>query len=257
MCDLWKNTTEQRVPDGAIRAQIDWTLAQLPSVRHIKLYNAGNFFDVQAIPVGELPGIAERLADLQTVIIECHPRLVGRRCVAFRQILRPALQVAMGLETIHPEVLPRLNKQMTPLDFERAVKLLKQHDIAVRAFLLLRPPYLDEAAGLLWARRSLEFAFGVGVECCVVIPTRVGNGAMERLQEQGLFHPPCIASLEAAVEHGLRLRAGRVFADLWDIEKFFACPMCDPLRAQRLQTMNLTQTVLPAVACECRPSHDS
>src|SRR5271166_3151981 len=45
MCDLWKYTTSERVPDGAIVAQIARALADLPPARHIKLYNAGNFFD--------------------------------------------------------------------------------------------------------------------------------------------------------------------------------------------------------------------
>src|SRR5258708_1062515 len=50
MCDLWKNTTDHRVPDGAVSGQIDYALARLPHVRRIKLYNAGNFFDAPAIP---------------------------------------------------------------------------------------------------------------------------------------------------------------------------------------------------------------
>src|SRR5208337_4826697 len=107
---------------------------------------------------------------------------------------RPALQVAMGLETIHPEVLPRLNKRMTLADFDRATRFLGQHGIDVRAFLLLRPPFLSEQEGITWAKRSIEYAFDRGVECCVVIPTRAGNGAMDRLQEQGLF---CLPRLEA------------------------------------------------------------
>ena len=55
MCDLWSYTTDQRVPDGAIAAQVRFALGQLPPARHIKLYNAGNFFDAQAIPPGDLP----------------------------------------------------------------------------------------------------------------------------------------------------------------------------------------------------------
>ena len=257
MCDLWKYTTDERVSDGAISAQIEWALGRLPPVRHVKLYNAGSFFDARAIPSGDLPRIAGQLANLETVIVECHPRLVGRSCLAFQESLRPALQVAMGLETVHPGVLPRLNKRMTLDDFEQAVKLLKKHAIEVRAFILLRPPYLDESEGLLWAKRSIDFAFALGVECCVVIPTRTGNGAMEQLQERGLFTRPRLRSLEEAVEYGIGLRAGRVFADLWDIQKFLNCVDCDARRAERLRTMNLTQSVAPSVVCECRCLHDS
>jgi radical SAM enzyme (TIGR01210 family) len=251
MCDLWKYTTPARVPDGAIPAQIEQALAGLPRADHIKLYNAGNFFDAQAIPPGDLPRIAELVAGFHTVIIECHPLLVGPGCVEFAERLHGGLQVAMGLETIHPEVLPRLNKRMTLADFERVTRFLTAHGIAVRAFILLRPPLLDEDEGLEWAKRSVEWAFSIGVECCVIIPTRTGNGAMEELQSLGLFHPPALASLERALAHGIELKQGRVFADLWNIELLFACRDCGPARAERLRWMNLEQVVGPPVACAC------
>jgi radical SAM enzyme (TIGR01210 family) len=199
-----------------------------------------------------LPRIAERLSHLETLVVECHPRLVGRSCFDFQQRLQPALQVAMGLETAHPQVLERLNKRMTLDDFERAAQQLREHRIGVRAFILLRPPFLDEAEALLWAKRSLDFAFGVGVECCVVIPTRGGNGAMEQLQAAGSFAPPRLESLEETLEYGLGLRAGRVFADLWDIEKLFRCRSCSIHRASRLRSMNGAQTIPPPIRCaEC------
>jgi archaeosine synthase beta-subunit len=258
MCDLWKNTTNETAPEGAVLAQVEWALARMPPVRHLKLYNSGNFFDPQAIPSPELPEIADRLSSLATLIVECHPRLIGRRCFEFRERLVPDLDVAMGLETAHPDVLRALNKQMTLADFEHAADQLRKRDIAIRAFILLRPPYLDEADGLLWARRSLDFAWDVGVECCVVIPTRGGNGAMERLAAEGDFSPPRLESLEAAVEYGLIHRAGRVFADLWDVERLIRCTHCGPERVRRLQTMNRSQTVPPPVNCaECRPCQAS
>jgi radical SAM enzyme (TIGR01210 family) len=251
MCDLWKYTTEQRVPDGAIPAQIALALSQLPAARHIKLYNAGNFFDAQAIPPGDWPAIAQQLTGFQTLIVECHPHLVGERCLHFQGLLAGRLQVAMGLETVHPDVLPRLNKRMTLEQFEQAVRFLSRHGISVRAFLLLRPPFLTESEGVEWTRKSLRYAFDIGVECCSVIPTRAGNGAMERLEEEGHFQPPRISSLEAAVEYGLALRCGRVFADLWDIERFARCARCGPARAARLRAMNLSQCVPPPISCTC------
>ncbi len=138
---------------------------------------------------------------------------------------------------------------MTLADFEEAARFLSGQAIAVRAFLLLRPPFLDEAEGIHWAKESLRFAFDVGVECCVVIPTRGGNGAMEELQRQGHFAPPRIESLEDVLDHGVGLRRGRVFADLWDVERFYSCRRCGPARAERMRTINLTQKPAPAVIC--------
>jgi radical SAM enzyme (TIGR01210 family) len=249
MCDLWKNTTDARVPAGAVAAQVEYALARLPAARHVKLYNAGNFFDAQAIPRAEWGRLTDLLGPFRTIIIENHPRLVGPRCLEFRDRLRPALEVAMGLETVHPGILPRLNKGMTLTDFAAATRFLTGHGVAVRAFLLLRPPFLSEGEGVRWARASIRFAFDAGVECCVVIPTRAGNGVMDELQRQGHFTPPRLESLEEVLEYGVGLRGGRVFADLWDVARLQACARCGPARVERMRLMNLTQQALPAVAC--------
>ncbi|MFL5341162.1 MAG: radical SAM protein, partial [Gemmataceae bacterium] len=126
-----------------------------------------------------------------------------------------------------------------------------RHDIAVRAFILLRPPFLTEAEGVHWAKESIRFAFDVGVECCVVIPTRPGNGAMEELQRRGEFTPPRLESLDEVLDYGISLHRGRVFADLWEVERFYSCRECGPARAKRLHDMNLSQRVAPAVQCAC------
>lgn len=250
MCDLWKNTTDEPVPPGAIPNQIDFALAQLGAARQIKLYNSGNFFDVQAIPPADHQAIADRAGAFERIIVENHPKLCGQSCVRFRDACGTALEVALGLETVHPDVLSRLNKGMTLDDFSRAVEFLLKHEIAVRTFTLLRPPFLTEAEGVEWAIKSVEYAQSLGVGCCAVIPTRAGNGIMEQLAVEALFAPPTIRSLEHVLEHGLSLDRGRVFADLWDVERFYDCAKCGPLRAKRLTTMNLTQRLEPAVTCD-------
>jgi radical SAM enzyme (TIGR01210 family) len=251
MCDLWKFTTNERVPLGAIPQQIATALGQLPEARYLKLYNAGNFFDAQAIPPEDLPHVAELVQHHERVIVECHPRLVNDRCLQFQSRLMPQLEVAMGLETVHPEALPRLNKRMTLDDYTRASRFLKAHSIGVRAFILLRPPFLSESEGVLWAKRSLDFAFANGVDSAVIIPTRGGNGAMEQLAAQGYFQPPRLDSLEEVVAYGIEQRRGLVFADLWDARPLATCPRCGPARLARLEQMNLEQERMAPVTCTC------
>lgn len=251
MCDLWQNTLTERVPPGAIPEQIDHALAQLPSARQIKLYNSGSFFDSQAIPVEDYEAIARRVASFERVVVESHPVLVGPRCVRLRDLLRPArLEVAMGLETVHPEAGPRLNKRMTLDQFARAADLLQELGVALRVFILVKPPFLkEEEEALEWTVRSLDFAFDCGATVAVLIPTRFGNGAMEALGEQGHFSPPALATLESALAAGIAKDRGRVFADVWDLERFSDCPSCFAARAERLRIMNFQQTVPPLPTC--------
>lgn len=245
MCDLWKNTLETSVAPGQIPEQIRWGLAQLPSARHLKLYNASSFFDPRAIPVADYPAIAELAAPFERLIVESHPKLVGQRFRDFRRLLVPELEVAMGLETVHPDVLPRLNKGMTLDDFARAADRLHAAGAAIRAFILVRPPFLTDAEGVEWACRSLDFAFAHGAGCCSLIPTRAGNGAMEELQRQGLFAPPSLDALEQCLAYGLSLRAGRVLIDLWDIGQVSPDAPDRAARIARLAQANLTQQGAP------------
>lgn len=251
MCDLWKNTTNETVEVGSIPKQIAFALEQLPTTKHVKLYNSGNFFDPKAIPPADYDAITQQLKHFDTVLVENHPKLTNEKVVEFRDRLKTNLQVAVGLETVHPEVLPKLNKQMTLDDFNHCVEFLVRHDILSRAFILLRPPFLDEEEGIQWAKRSIDFAFEVGVECCVIIPTRSGNGAMEELEKAGYFHPPKIQSLEEVLDYGISLSKGRVFADLWDLEYFSECDECLEVRKARMELMNFEQIAQKSIQCTC------
>lgn len=253
MCDLWRDTLDEPTPPGAIPAQIAYALDNLPSCRQIKLYNAGSFFDPGAIPPADHAAIVERIQPFERVIVECHPALVNDSCVRFAAQIKGQLEIAMGLETVHPEVLARLNKRMTVESFTRAASFLRAHTIDLRVFILVRPPFLSENEGIEWAKRSLDVAFDAGATVCSLIPTRAGNGAMDTLQKSGHFTPPSLSSLEEAHRYGLELsrkqgRGARVFADLWDIERFFTCECCSA-RATRLAHMNNTQTAVSPEPC--------
>ena len=251
MCDLWKNTTDKPVTVGAIPDQIEWALNQMPAVKHLKLYNSGSFFDERAIPSADYKRIASLVSSFETIIVESHPRLINEKCVQFRDILKPELHVAMGLETANQEILRKLNKQMTLDDFSSSVSFLAEHGIPSRAFVLLRPPFLTEDEGIYWAERSIDFAFSAGAECCTIIPVRGGNGAMELLFQKGDFTPPDIHSLEKVLEYGIGLKAGRVFADVWDLGMFSNCKICVDSRTNRLIEMNLSQEISDPVKCKC------
>ena len=222
MCDLWQYTTHTDTPKGAIPAQIadacrSWAEhGVLPE--QVKLYNASSFFDARAVPPDDYAEIATALHPFERVIVESHPALVGPRVDAFQSLLHGALEVAMGLETAHPEALERLNKRMDVALFTKAATYLSARGIAVRTFLLMHPPFVPAGEQHTWLRHSLDAAIAAGSTTVVLIPTRPGNGIMEHLQATGLFTPASkeeseeIAAL-ALAHAGDRIR---VLVDPWD-----------------------------------------
>jgi archaeosine synthase beta-subunit len=252
MCDLWTNTLDVTIEPGLIPLQIRDALASLPSARQVKLYNAGSFFDPRAIPPQDDEAIAAVVASFDRVIVEAHPAFLagtyGDRCVRFRDRIRGRLEVAIGLETANESVLARLNKRMTLDSFRRAAEFLRRHEIALRVFILLSPPFMPPDEDVAWACRSIDEAVAGGATACSIIPTRGGNGALEAIGDE--YARPRLCTLESVIDYGLSLRDLRVFADLWEIERFSDCS-CSPQRVARLMTMNREQRVAERVRCDC------
>ncbi len=237
------------LPKGAVAEQITFALQKLPQARHIKLYNSGSFFDHRAISPDEYPAIAGRVRCFDRVIVESHPSLLGDDCLRFRDLVFGDLEVALGLETAHPEALDKLNKRMTLEQFAAAADFLRRNNIAMRAFVLVNPPFIAPAEALHWVAKSIEFAFDCGATAVSLIPTRPGNGALEALARQGHFALPQLSTLEQALVLGVEMGRGRVFADLWDLEKFSTCSKCFPARWLRLRRINHTQQIEPSPSC--------
>jgi radical SAM enzyme (TIGR01210 family) len=257
-CDLWRHTLSYPTPPGALPAQLrralDSEAARSARARRIKLYNASNFFDPAAVPPADLPAIADLVRPFSGVTVECHPRLVSDACFEFARRIGGRLEVAMGVETVHPEALSRLNKGVGLDDFAGAAARLRQADIDVRAFVLVGAPFVPPEEGLAWTVRSVAWALDQGAGLVALIPVRGGNGELERLAAVGQFTPPALRDLEAALGGSLALRRGRVVADLWDAATLPACPSCRPARIERLARMNRTGQIETAAGCvACAP----
>ncbi|MEO8256417.1 MAG: radical SAM protein [Acidobacteriota bacterium] len=274
MCDLWRYTTSSDTPVGAIPAQLAAARralaeGQTAPVRQMKLYNAGSFFDPRAVPESDYDGVVAHLSGLERVVVESHPALIGPRVERLLEALdrhrsprdpaaaAPAdntavrLEVAMGLETVHPEALGRLHKRMTVDQFAAAASLLGRYGVAVRAFLLIAPPFVPTDEQDAWLLQSIDVAVDCGASVVTLIPTRAGNGAMDALADDA-FRPPRFDDIERSAALALaRIRRDeRIFVDVWDLEPFSACAACFPARRDRLHAMNLAQRVLAPIHCQ-------
>ena len=267
MCDLWKHTLQHPTPAGAVVHQLRQALAELPSQANwIKLYNAGSFFDAKSIPRTDWEAIAELCRPFERVIVENHPRLCGPRMLPFQELLDGQLEIALGVESLQPGMLRRLNKGMSRDDIDRALAFHDQHGIDTRAFVLVRPPWCAEGEAIAWTQLTLRHLLGRGVRHISLIPTRAGNGWLDRLQTEGRFEPPTIETLETLHRWALQqVAAGTANAtsvitvDLWDWPPAGACPHCAGARGETLHRQNLTQQVMPSTHChDCqRPRSDA
>ena len=229
MCDLWMHTLPFSVQTGDVPKQIQFVFDQLEFNKSeelpklIKLYNSGSFFDSKAIPEIDDIVIADlvRRNGFEKVVVECHPAFLGARALRFQEMLTDSIQleVAMGLENVHPVVLEKMGKGVSREKYAEVAVFLKDHGMTHRSFVLVHPPYIsDRQEAMEWGKRTLDFALiETGATLVSLIQTRSGNGAMEALEASGSWIRSSIQELEELQNYGRSLNAGRTLVDTWDL----------------------------------------
>lgn len=250
-CDLWRLTIDGPTSPGALTAQLEKALRSVkgPIPDRIKIYNASNFFDQRAVPPEDVVGIATLVAPFSAVTVESHANTIGRGTLTFARRIQGRLEVAVGLETIHPVAADQLNKRLELSRFDSAASFLADNGIDLRVFVLLGAPYVPPVESIEWTVRTVEYAVERGASVVSIIPVRGGNGELERLQALGHFTPPTLPQLEAAVAATSQCAKAVITADLWDVERLPACEACRSERVGRLRLMNVSGHLGPAIAC--------
>jgi len=190
------------------------------------------------VPAADDAAIAALVAPFRRVVVECHPRRVGARALAFARRLPGRLEVAMGLETVHPEALVRLRKGMTLADYDRATVTLASAGIDHRAFVLVGTPFVAKEERVEWTLRSIDRAIAGGARVVSLLPLRRGGEALEPLFASGELAPPTLAEVEACLEPRLSVRAAVVQVDPWDLALLGRCAECAPARRARLARLS-------------------
>jgi archaeosine synthase beta-subunit len=250
-CDLWRWTIDGPTPPGALTRQLESVLQSLdgPVPDRLKIYNASNFFDRRAVPAEDVSAIARLAAPFGAVTVESHANTIGPKTLAFARQVSGRLEVATGLETIHPVAIAHLNKRLDLARFDSAAAFLAANGIDLRVFVLLGVPYVGAEESVAWTVRTVAYAVERGAAVVSIIPVRGGNGELERLQALGLFTPPTLAQLEEAVDRCLQFTSTVVTADLWDVERLTPCQSCASERIERLRQINLAGRAQQRIAC--------
>ena len=254
-CDLWQWTLDGPTPPGALVRQLERVLDTLdgPVPDRLKLYTASNFFDRRAVPREDFAALARLAGPFGAVTVESHANTIGRETLEFARSIAGRLEVAIGLETVHPRAMAELNKRLDLPRFDSAASFLSAEGVDLRVFVLLGVPHVPDEESVDWTVRTVEHAVACGAAVVSIIPVRGGNGEMERLRAQGAFTPPTLAQLEEALDRSIALGRTAVTADLWDVGLLPGCSECRARRIERLARMNLTGRAEPRIACDvCR-----
>ncbi|QLH77093.1 archaeosine biosynthesis radical SAM protein RaSEA [Halosimplex rubrum] len=189
----------------------------------IKIYTSGSFLDEREVPAETRQAIADTFADRDRIVVESLPDFVDREKI--REFTEHGLDcdVAIGLETATDRVRRDcVNKYFDFSDFEDACEEARavgaerpppderaatdesreQGRGGVKAYLLMKPPFLSEGEAVADMKRSVRRCLDVaGCHTVSMNPCNVQRYTMvEDLYHEGGYRPPWLWSVAEVLE---------------------------------------------------------
>jgi radical SAM enzyme (TIGR01210 family) len=168
-------------------------------------------------------------------------------------------EIAIGLETSNDMIRrDSINKGFSFSDFIRASEVAGRNNATVKAYLMMKPPFLSEGIAMNDMIRSIKdaapFAGTISMNLC-----NVQKGTLvEEMNERGDYRPPWLWSAVEALKIGKESSPGTVIMSdpvaAGSMRGPHNCGKCDADVAEAIRIFSTTQNtaVFNNLDCDCK-----
>lgn len=168
----------------------------------LKIFNSGSFFDD-----GEITDLVREylykkiseISNIKEVVVESRVDYITREKLAkMKDALRDKyVEIGIGLESTNDHIRQHfINKGLTLDAFKIALSSCKENNIGVKAYLLLKPPFLNEQGAIDDCVSSIRTCIDLAVNTISINPLNIQKGSLaEYLWYQNRYRPPWFYSL--------------------------------------------------------------
>jgi hypothetical protein len=222
----------------------------------VKIYTSGSFLDEREVPAPFRREIAETFADRDRLVVESLPDFVDADKLREFTDRGLATDVAVGLETATDRVRHDcVNKYFDFEEFVTASERAAAADAGIKAYLLMKPPFLSEGEAIedmvSSIRRTAEYAHTVSMNPCNVQRYTM----VDDLHFRGGYRPPWLWSVADVLERTADVDAIVVSDPVGHGSDRgpHNCGECDDRVQTAIKDFDLRQdpSVFSQVSCEC------
>jgi radical SAM enzyme (TIGR01210 family) len=268
MCSYLLDGSEEMPTSDQLVKQFETAMKDLEDKQaplSVKIYTSGSFLDPTEIPEDARTAILEIIGSdnrVREVVLESRPEYVQATVLSdVRRILGDRMiEIGMGLESSNDLVRTVcINKSFDLQDFKRSLDTAKQHNIGMRAYVLLKPPLMSERDAMLDAITTISVAQTLGVTTVSLNPVNVQNDTLvEKLWNRRKYRPPWLWSVLEVLREASKESDGwmRIVCDpvaAGKIRGSHNCGKCDSEIVQAIRDYSLNQdaSVLQKPTCGC------
>ncbi|MDI9646062.1 MAG: archaeosine biosynthesis radical SAM protein RaSEA [Archaeoglobales archaeon] len=249
MCSYARES--RQVSEKELIEQIDAVFKNKAKV--YKIFTSGSFFDDSELPKFVREYVARKFKEVgaEKLIVESRPEFIEEDKLSIFEDIN--LEVGIGLESADDFIREKcVNKGFKFEDFLIASKKLKSFGFRVKAYLLLKPPFLSEKEAVEDALNSIKKIESIADVVSLNLTNVQKNTLVEKLWYAGLYRPPWLwSAIEVLRKSDLDIICDPVAAG--KSRGPHNCYSCDLEVAKAIRNFSLTQDKsYLEVYCECK-----
>ncbi len=189
--------SDRSIGPGDIIKQFDHATKDLGDLQFLKVYTSGSFLDECEVPMEVADHVLNLTAERgQRLLFESRPEFVNEQVLQRAASVNEDLEIALGLESSNDRVLKySINKGFAREDYESAARRIVSAGIALRTYVLLKPPFLTEAEAIADSKETIVCASKFS-RTISLNPVNVQKGThVERLWRNWAYRPPWLWSV--------------------------------------------------------------
>jgi len=224
----------------------------------IKIFTSGSFFDTTELSLKQQIGIVSLAAKqgIKELTVESRPEFITSEVLkSFKDVLGEVVfEIAIGLESANNDVLKYcVNKGFTFEAFEKKANTLVSNDCLVKAYLLLKPPFLTEYEAfmdvIISARKIESLCDTISIN-----PVSIHKGSIvEQLWLRNSYRPPYLWTLVECLNELMDLDAYVLSHPVapGKARGIHNCGSCDNTIIKKIEEYNLNKIPINA-QCDCK-----
>lgn len=196
MCGYF-NDVSSSIKEENLYRQIDYAFRSMGETRILKVFTSGSFLDPLEVPLSVRNYFMDQAkANLDKLLVESRTEYVNAKNLSGLKDYGLDIRIAIGLESSNDTIIKEsINKGSTFAKFLESARVIRDLDLELRTYLLLKPPFISEKASVEDMIKSIRDVSGISQDVSINPMNIQKNTMVEKLWKNGLYRPPRLWSI--------------------------------------------------------------
>lgn len=262
MCGYFNDSMWENVSNNDLLTQFNTAMKSYSGQKFVKIFTSGSFLDDKEINPNVRKEIFGKLIEtVDKVSVESRPEFItdGKLSEIKEGFKSKTFEVGLGLETASDFIREHcLNKGFTFNDYKKAAKTLKKHNIKLKTYVLIKPPFLTEKESINDAINTVDKIKTI-TDTVSFNPTNVQrNTLVNFLWQRKQYRPAWLFSVTEILKESRKITGDvKIKCDIaggGSIRGVHNCKSCDRKFLNAIAEFSLSQDVniFNGLDCDCK-----